>query len=55
MATQFEAGVLVNGMRYSLHRMKLSKEHLKSLSDGEKLMFSNHDIKNLITLEVKDG
>ncbi|MGQ7704917.1 hypothetical protein [Streptococcus suis] len=54
MATEFDAGVLINNERYSLHKMKLSRKDIRTLSDGETLMYSNHDIKNLITLEVKD-
>lgn len=54
MATQFEAGIIVDGERYSLHKMKLKQSDLQRLSDGETLMYSNHDINNLITLEVKN-
>lgn len=54
IATEFVAGVLINNERYSLHKMKLSKKDITALSNGETLMYSNHDIKNLITLEVKD-
>ncbi|WP_317334153.1 hypothetical protein [Streptococcus orisratti] len=54
IATEFAAGVLINNERYSLHKMKLSKKDIKALSNGETLMYNNHDIKNLITLEVEN-
>lgn len=54
IATELEASVLINHERYSLHKMKLSKDDVKALSNGETLMYSNHDIRNLITLEVEN-
>lgn len=54
IATEFVAGVLIDNERYSLHKIKLSKKDIKALSNGEALIYNNHDIKNLITLEVEN-